>query len=406
MTSRIFSFFSIFLDRTRICRVRQPENANSGCRGSVIEGVFEKDIKRLIRKKEPGRYESDFFFTAAAGVPLSVIGGLMHWPSAVLFIIYCLTIIALASYMGRATESLAIIAGPRIGGLLNATFGNAVELIISLFALKEGLTGIVLASLTGSVLGNLLLVAGLSFFIGGLKYKRQEFNIHDARHNSGLLIFAIIVAFVIPEVFSMDMGEKNKLDLSVGISIIMILLYVAALYFKLVTHRGVYQPNQPEAKEEEEQPEWSGKRATAVLFISTIIVAYISENLVHTFHAVAEQFGWSELFIGVIIVAIVGNAAEHASAIIMAYKDKMDVAVEIAVGSTLQIAMFVAPVLVICSIFFPVNMPLVFTLPELVAMISSVLLMTMISNDGDSNWFEGATLLAAYVIMAIGFFLL
>lgn len=347
-----------------------------------------------------------FFFTAAAGVPLSVIGGLMHWPSAVLFIIYCLTIIALASYMGRATESLAIIAGPRIGGLLNATFGNAVELIISLFALKEGLTGIVLASLTGSVLGNLLLVAGLSFFIGGLKYKRQEFNIHDARHNSGLLIFAIIVAFVIPEVFSVDMGEKNKLDLSVGISIIMILLYVAALYFKLVTHRGVYQPNQPEAKEEEEQPEWSGKRATAVLFISTIIVAYISENLVHTFHAVAEQFGWSELFIGVIIVAIVGNAAEHASAIIMAYKDKMDVAVEIAVGSTLQIAMFVAPVLVICSIFFPVNMPLVFTLPELVAMISSVLLMTMISNDGDSNWFEGATLLAAYVIMAIGFFLL
>ena len=140
--------------------------------------------------------------------------------------------------------------------------------------------------------------------------------------------------------------------MSVGISIIMILLYVAALYFKLVTHRGVYQPNQPEAKEEEEQPEWSGKRATAVLFISTIIVAYISENLVHTFHAVAEQFGWSELFIGVIIVAIVGNAAEHASAIIMAYKDKMDVAVEIAVGSTLQIAMFVAPVLVICSIFF------------------------------------------------------
>lgn len=308
--------------------------------------------------------------------------------------------------MGRATESLAIIAGPRIGGLLNATFGNAVELIISLFALKEGLTGIVLASLTGSVLGNLLLVAGLSFFIGGLKYKRQEFNIHDARHNSGLLIFAIIVAFVIPEVFSMDMGEKSKLDLSVGISIIMILLYVAALYFKLVTHRGVYQPNQPEAKEEEEQPEWSGKRATAVLFIATIIVAYISENLVHTFHAVAEQFGWSELFIGVIIVAIVGNAAEHASAIIMAYKDKMDVAVEIAVGSTLQIAMFVAPVLVICSVFFPVNMPLVFTLPELVAMISSVLLMTMISNDGDSNWFEGATLLAAYVIMAIGFFLL
>ncbi|MFH0348295.1 calcium/proton exchanger [Bacillus vallismortis] len=348
-----------------------------------------------------------FFILVAAGVPLSVIGSLMHWPSVILFALYCVTIIALASYMGRATESLSIIAGPRIGGLLNATFGNAVELIISLFALKEGLTGIVLASLTGSVLGNLLLVAGLSFFVGGLKYKRQEFNIHDARHNSGLLIFAIIVAFVIPEVFSVGMGNVGKLNLSIGISIILMLLYVAALYFKLVTHRGVYQPKNNSAQHvEEEEPEWSGKIATIVLFAATIAVAYISENLVHTFHSVAEQFGWSELFIGVIIVAIVGNAAEHASAIIMAYKNKMDVAVEIAVGSTLQIAMFVAPVLVICSIFFPVSMPLVFTLPELVAMVSSVFLMIAISNDGDSNWFEGATLLAAYVIMAIGFFLL
>ncbi|MCY7884086.1 calcium/proton exchanger [Bacillus spizizenii] len=347
-----------------------------------------------------------FFILVAAGIPLSVIGSFMHWPSAILFAVYCVTIIALASYMGRATESLSIIAGPRIGGLLNATFGNAVELIISIFALKEGLTGIVLASLTGSVLGNLLLVAGLSFFVGGLKYKRQEFNIHDARHNSGLLIFAIIVAFVIPEVFSVGMGDVSKLNLSIGISIILILLYVAALYFKLVTHRGVYQPNNATQNVEEEEPEWSGKVATIVLFAATIAVAYISENLVHTFHSVAEQFGWSELFIGVIIVAIVGNAAEHASAIIMAYKNKMDIAVEIAVGSTLQIAMFVAPVLVICSIFFPVSMPLVFTLPELVAMVSSVLLMIAISNDGDSNWFEGATLLAAYVIMAIGFFLL
>lgn len=348
-----------------------------------------------------------FFILVAAGIPLSVIGSFMHWPSAILFAVYCVTIIALASYMGRATESLSIIAGPRIGGLLNATFGNAVELIISIFALKEGLTGIVLASLTGSVLGNLLLVAGLSFFVGGLKYKRQEFNIHDARHNSGLLIFAIIVAFVIPEVFSVGMGDVSKLNLSIGISIILILLYVAALYFKLVTHRGVYQPNKCHpACGKKMEPEWSGKVATIVLFAATIAVAYISENLVHTFHSVAEQFGWSELFIGVIIVAIVGNAAEHASAIIMAYKNKMDIAVEIAVGSTLQIAMFVAPVLVICSIFFPVSMPLVFTLPELVAMVSSVLLMIAISNDGDSNWFEGATLLAAYVIMAIGFFLL
>ncbi|HWO97155.1 MAG TPA: calcium/proton exchanger, partial [Bacillus sp. (in: firmicutes)] len=178
-----------------------------------------------------------FFLAVLIGVPLSVAGSLMHWSPVLLFIIYCLTIIALASYMGRATESLAVVAGPQIGGLLNATFGNAVELIISIFALKAGLVGVVLASLTGSVLGNLLLVAGLSFFVGGLKYKRQEFNVYDARHNSGLLMFAVIVAFVIPEVFSQGMPEEKTLTLSIGISIILILLYLSALFFRLVTHR-------------------------------------------------------------------------------------------------------------------------------------------------------------------------
>ncbi|WP_066298335.1 calcium/proton exchanger [Bacillus sp. FJAT-29937] len=341
------------------------------------------------------------------GVPLSVIGTLMHWSSILMFIIYCLTIISLASFMGRATESLAIVTGPRVGGLLNATFGNAVELIISIFALKEGLIGVVLASLTGSVLGNLLLVAGLSFFIGGLKYKRQTFNVYDARHNSGLLMFGVIVAFVIPEIFSMKMSDSDTLNFSVGISVILIALYLAALFFKLVTHRGVYQTeNVSEDRHEEEEPEWRKGKALLILALATVAVAYVSENLVHTFQAVGETFGWTELFIGVVIVAIVGNAAEHASAIIMAYKNKMDIAVEIAVGSTLQVAMFVAPLLVLISLMFPVSMPLVFTMPELITMVTSALLMIIISNDGETNWFEGATLLAAYLIMGIGFYLL
>ncbi|PIC04214.1 calcium/proton exchanger [Anoxybacillus flavithermus] len=348
--------------------------------------------------------ERIFFLLTVIGVPLSVAGSLLHWPATPMFVVYCVTIIALASYMGRATESLAIVAGPRIGGLLNATFGNAVELIISIFALKAGLVGVVLASLTGSVLGNLLLVAGLSFFVGGLKYKRQSFNVYDARHNSGLLTFAILVAFVIPEVFSMTMNEQKTLSLSVGISVIMIALYLAALYFKLVTHRGVYQHK--EDVEEHEEPEWSKGKAMLILALATVAVAYVSESLVHTFEVVAHSFGWSELFIGVIIVAIVGNAAEHASAIIMAYKNKMNVAVEIAIGSTLQIAMFVAPVLVLISLLFPTKMALVFTLPELVAMVTAVLLTIVLSNDGDTNWFEGATLLGAYMIMGIGFYLL
>ncbi|WP_186328768.1 calcium/proton exchanger [Bacillus sp. X1(2014)] len=347
-----------------------------------------------------------FMLMTFIGVPLSVIGSLMHWSNIVLFIIYCLTIVALASYMGRATESLAIVAGPRIGGLLNATFGNAVELIISIFSLKAGLVGIVLASLTGSVLGNLLLVAGLSFFIGGLKFKRQSFNVYDARHNSGLLMFAVIIAFVIPEVFSINMNETKTLSLSIGISVILIILYLAALFFKLVTHRGVYQPSTEKVDYEEEEPEWGKGRAIAVLFIATIAVAYISEHLVHTFEYVGETLGWSELFIGVIIVAIVGNAAEHASAIVMAFKNKMDIAVEIAIGSTLQVAMFVLPVLVLVSLFFDTTMPLLFSWQELIAMVSSVLLMVVISNDGESNWFEGLTLLAAYLIMGIGFYLL
>ncbi|KON85094.1 calcium/proton exchanger [Rossellomorea marisflavi] len=340
------------------------------------------------------------------GVPVSVAGSLLHWSSVLMFVIYCLTIISLAAFMGRATESLAVVSGPRIGGLLNATFGNAVELIISIFALKAGLIGVVLASLTGSVLGNLLLVAGLSFFIGGVKYKRQKFNVFDARHNSGLLMFAVIVAFVIPEIFSMEMNESKTMTLSIGISIILIALYLCALFFKLVTHRGVYQQNENAKAHEEEEAEWSKGKAILILLLSTVAVAYVSERLVHTFEEVGRTFGWSELFIGVIIVAIVGNAAEHASAIIMAFKNKMDVAVEIAVGSTLQVAMFVAPVLVLVSLFFQTNMPLVFTIPELVAMVSAVLVTIVISNDGETNWFEGATLLAAYVIMGIGFYLL
>lgn len=347
-----------------------------------------------------------FWVLVIVGVPSSVIGSVLNWPATVMFVVYCLTIIALAGFIGRATESLAIVMGPRIGGLLNATFGNAVELIISIFALKAGLIGIVLASLTGSVLGNLLLVAGLSFFVGGLKYKRQTFNIHDARHNAGLLIFAMIVAFVIPKVFTETMNDRDTMMLSIGISLILIILYLAALLFKLVTHRGVYVNQETdEMNQTEEVPEWGKKKALIVLALTTIAVAYISNNLVDTFQVVGEKFGWTELFIGVIIVAIVGNAAEHASAVIMAYKNKMDVAVEIAVGSTLQVAMFVTPVLVLLSLLFTERMPLIFSWPELIAMVTAVFLMNMLSTDGESNWFDGLALLAGYLIMAIGFYL-
>ena len=339
------------------------------------------------------------------GVPLVLIGAFLNWSEMIMFFLCCASIIGLSGYIGRATESLTIVSGPRVGGLLNATFGNAVELIISIFTLKAGMVGIVLASLTGSVLGNLLLVLGLSFFAGGIKFKRQKFSVHSARYNSGLLIFAVIVAFVIPEVFSMTMNSEKTLSLSIGIAIILIALYLAGLLFKLVTHRGVFSSTD-EPETEKELPEWTKGKSISILLLATVVVAFVSEQLVHTFEMLGAKFGWSELFIGVIIVAIVGNAAEHVSAITMAVKNKMEVSVEIAVGSTLQVAMFVAPILVLVSLFMPQSMALVFTWPELVAMVTAVLLVINVSSDGESNWFEGLMLFAAYLIMGIGFYLL
>ena len=203
----------------------------------------------------------------------------------------------------------------------------------------------------------------------------------------------------------MTLDPQKTLSLSIGISVILIGLYLAGLLFKLVTHRGVFGATDNEDVETE-IPEWTKRKSIWVLLLSTVAVAFVSERLVQTFETIGDKFGWTELFIGVIIVAIIGNAAEHFSAITMAMKNKLDVTVEIAVGSTLQVAMFVAPVLVLVSLFMPEPMPLVFTVPELVAMITATLLVINLSNDGESNWFEGLILFAAYLIMGIGFFLL
>lgn len=338
-------------------------------------------------------------------IVLSFISTKQHWGPLSIFVIACLGVLVMAKYMGQATESLAIISGPRIGGLLNATFGNAVELIISIFAIKAGLYGVVMASITGSVIGNLLLVGGLSFFVGGLKHKRQRINHYDASHNAGLMLFAIVISFVIPVVFGQKMIHEKQMVMSVGISILLIIMYLAMLFFKLVSHRGAYEI-QTEEQHEEEHAEWGKGKSILVLALATLAVAYLSEKLVHTIEQVGHQLGWTEIFIGVIVVAIVGNAAEHASAVVMAYKNKADVSVEIAVGSTLQISMFVAPVLILISLLFGKGMPIEFSIPELIAMITSVALANKVMTDGDTNWLEGAMLLAAYVIMAIGFYLL
>ncbi|WP_343780928.1 calcium/proton exchanger [Alkalibacillus silvisoli] len=345
-----------------------------------------------------------FFIIVLLGVPLSAAGTFLGWDSTWMFGVYSVTILGLASYIGRSTDSLSVIAGPRIGGLLSVTFGNAVELTISIFALAAGYLHIVLAAMTGAVISNLLLVAGSSFFIGGIKYKRQQFNIYDARHNLGLLMFSVVVSFVFPFIFAEKISDDEVLWLSAGIAIIMILLYFAALFFRLVTHRGVYAEKEENGDKEHETPEWGKWKSIIILATAAIAVALVSDQLVDTFEDVAESFGWSEVFIGIIIVAIIGNFAENIAAIYMALQNKINVSVEIAVGSTLQIAMFVTPILVLLSFMFANPMPLVFPTEALISMLLSVFLAIMIINDGDTNWFEGLTLMCAYIIIAIGFY--
>lgn len=334
--------------------------------------------------------------------PLSVLGKYLHWSEVALFAISCAAIIPLAGVMGRATESIAIHSGPKIGGLMNATFGNAVELIIALFALKQGLIGVVQASLTGSIIGNLLLVAGVSFLVGGIKYPQQKFNRSVAGTNSAMMLLGVVIALVIPAIFTAT-NPKIPLAMSVGVSVVVLVLYLLGLFFSLYTHRNLF--NYTEELEAEEA-EWSMKKALLILALATAAVAFESELLVHTIEKVSLELGWSEVFIGVIIVAIIGNAAEHSSAILMALRNKMDVALEIAVGSSLQIAMFVTPILVFASLAFGNQMSLVFTWPELAAMVLAVLLINFLAQDGESNWLEGAMALGAYVIIGIGFYFL
>ncbi|WP_246056122.1 calcium/proton exchanger [Alteribacter natronophilus] len=337
------------------------------------------------------------------GLPLVALADWLGWNVNLMFALCALAIVGLAAYMGRATDSVSIHTGPRIGGILNATFGNAVELIISIFSLKAGFITIVLASMAGAVISNLLLVSGLAFLVGGILHKRQEFNIFDARFHVGMLMFGIIVAFVIPRVFNLDGVGRDGFILSVAVSIILIVLYVLGIYFRLFAQRGAYPVD--EESQDKEDAEWTRKKSIAVLVAATVGVGYVSENLVDTFEVVVASFGFTEVFVGVILIAIIGNAAENASAVYMAYLNKIEVSIEIAIGSCIQIAMFVLPLLVLLSFAFGNPMPLVFSFQELIAMVLAALLSIVMINDGDTNWFEGATLLAAYLIIGIGFYL-
>lgn len=323
----------------------------------------------------------------------------------VIFLLSAAAIIPLAKYIGDATEDLALRTNPAIGGLLNATFGNATELIVSIFAIQAGLVEVAKASITGAILGNLLLVLGTAMFVGGRKRERQHFNATAAKTACSMLVLAA-VALVVPALFLITGGEEHMHDvqiLSIFVSLLMMAAYAANLYFTLHTHRHLYEEEQHDEKEI--APKWSTSKAITILFVSTVVVAVLSEILVGVVRDVVAQFGWTELFIGVIIVAIIGNVAEHLSAITAALKNKMDLSIQIAVGSATQVVMFVAPALVLISLMFGKPMNLVFNTFELVTIVFSVFVTNAVVEDGESTWFEGFQLIVAYVIMAVAFFL-
>ncbi|MDP8943896.1 MAG: calcium/proton exchanger [Actinomycetota bacterium] len=348
-----------------------------------------------------------------AFIPVAIGLELAHAEAPLVFAAAAIGVIPTAALMGEATEHLAARSGPGIGGLLNVTFGNAPELIIAFLALLQGLQEVVKASIVGSIIGNLLLVLGASMLAGGLGRDKQVFNRTAANAQSAMLLLAL-AALVLPTLFQLLHGGglpgigDQRLDfgadverLSFAVVLVLVVSYAAGLLFSLKTHRQLFNPY----TEEEAEAHWSLRRAVLMLAIAGALVGVTSEVLVGSLEETAEQVHLSEFFIGVFVVAIVGNAAEHWVAVLVAAKDKMDLAVNIAVGSSAQIALFVAPVLVLLSfVFGPSPMALVFNGYEIGAMLLAVVIANFVTQDGESNWFEGVQLLALYAVLGLVFF--
>lgn len=348
-------------------------------------------------------------------VPVAIGLELAHSSPVAIFATSCVAIVPLAGLMGKATEHLADRLGAGVGGLLNATFGNAAELIIALVALRAGLTDVVKASITGSIIGNVLLVFGLSALIGGVRHREQRFNATAAGVGATLLALSAI-GLVLPAAFHVVASSRLaargaavlEQEISLEIAIVLMVTYALSLVFTLRTHSDLYAGGEVDGPPEVAGVAgWSVGKSVIALVAATVLVAVMSELLVGAVQETATRLGMTEVFVGVILVAIVGNAAEHSTAVMMALGDKMDLAINIAVGSSIQVALFVAPVLVFASYAVgPGPMNLLFTSFEVIAVAISVAVMALISQDGRSNWMEGAMLIAVYVMLGIVFFYL
>ncbi len=347
---------------------------------------------------------------ALVPVPISLILRFAGGPPAALFAVAGIAIIPLAYLMGVATEELGKDMGAGIGGLLNATFGNATEIIIALFALNAGLITVVKASLTGSIVGNILLVLGLSLLLGGARHKRQTFERRAAATRSTMLTLAVAgllmptAALLAFSVGGLDPAEEARLqgilgDLSVWIALVLLATYFLGLLFSLHTHRHLFNPAGEHAPRI-----WSRRMAFGVLVGATALVSLESELLVSSLESAKDALGVNDLFMGVIIIAVVGNAAEHGSAILTAWRNEMDLAVGIATASSTQIALFAAPILVFAGVLMGQAMDLAFETFEILSMALAVAVVAMVAGDGESNWFEGVLLLMLYAVIAIGFY--
>jgi Ca2+:H+ antiporter len=340
-------------------------------------------------------------------VPTAVVLEYIVHPDPIyIFVVSALAIVPLAGIMGDATERLAGKLGEGLGGLLNATFGNAAELIIAILALRAGLHDLVKASITGSIIGNILLVFGLSVVVGGTRYSTQKFNKTAASVGTTMLVLSA-VSLVVPAIFHLIARSEARVEreLSFEIAVVLIVTYALSLLFTLRTHRFLYAGGRGE-QQDQGRPQ-SAIRAAMSLLGATALVGLMSEFLVGAVDQTARSLGMNEVFVGVILVAIIGNAAEHSTAVIAAKKNKMDLAINIAVGSSIQIALFVAPLILFLSYFVgPSPMDLHFTVFEVMAVVLAVAIMALISQDGESNWMEGVQLLAVYTILGIAFFFL
>lgn len=337
-------------------------------------------------------------------IPISLIAKFLNASSSIMFLLSCMSIIPLAGLLGKGTEEISFYSGPKIGGFINGTFGNATELIISFFALKKGLFEVVKSSIAGAVIGNVLLVIGASMLAGGIKYKTQKFNVKVNDVISSMLLFAII-GLCIPALFTHSVDESllntRYEGLSIFVAVIMFIIYILSLYFSFGTHKHIYVYDQ--SSNSEHSAKWSLSKSIIILTVSTILIAIESEFLVNGIEGITESLGFSEFFIGIILIPIIGNAAEHSTAVLMALKNKMDVSLEIALGSSLQIILFVAPLLIFISLFFK-PMSIIFNQFELISLTASILIINKIAHDGESNWLEGIQLLAVYLIIAAAFF--